>query len=77
MYGFHKSGNDYARNKIRNQVIPALNEINTQAAAHISQTAAYAAMYDTYVTKQVGHFLDEHMEIRKQTGKQMHMYWRS
>ncbi len=61
--------NDYARNKIRNQVIPALNEINTQAAAHISQTAAYAAMYDTYVTKQVGHFLDEHMEIRKQTGK--------
>lgn len=61
--------NDYARNKIRNQVNPALNEINTQAAAHISQAAAYAAMYDTYVTKQVGHFLDEHMEIRKQTGK--------
>lgn len=60
--------NDYARNKIRNQVIPALNEINTQAAAHISQAAAYAAMYDTYVTKQVGHFLDEQMEIRKQTG---------
>jgi len=26
-------------------------------------------MYDTYVTKQVGYFLDEHMEIRKQTGK--------
>ena len=61
--------NDYARNKIRNRVIPALNEINTQAAAHISQAAAYAAMYDTYVTKQVGYFLDEHMEIRKQTGK--------
>lgn len=26
-------------------------------------------MYDTYVMKQVGYFLDEHMEIRKQTGK--------
>ena len=61
--------NDYARNKIRNQVIPAFNEINTQAAAHISQAAAYAGMYDTYVMKQVGYFLDEHMEIRKQTGK--------
>lgn len=61
--------NDYARNKIRNQVLPALSDVNAQAAVHISQVASYATMYDAYVTKQTEHFLDAHMEIRKQTGK--------
>ena len=61
--------NDYARNKIRNQVLPALTDVNTQAAAHISQAASYAAMYDAYVTKQVECFLDEHLKIRRRTGK--------
>lgn len=38
--------NHYTRNKIRNQVIPLLEEVNTQAVSHICQLAEYAKSYD-------------------------------
>ena len=34
---------EYTRNRIRHQVLPVLNEINSQVVAHMNQTAAMAA----------------------------------
>ena len=45
--------NVYARNKLRNQVIPQLEEINEQAVWHISRTAQSVRELWSYVDMQI------------------------
>jgi len=40
---------EYTRNRIRHQVLPVLNEINSQAVAHMNQTAAMAVELEELV----------------------------
>lgn len=50
--------NDYTRNKIRNTVLPRLEEINTSAVQHLAQFSERSAMYQVIV--------NEHIHIIKQ-----------
>ena len=43
----------YSRNKMRQQVLPLLMEINTQAVSHINQSAAYLRELGSYLQGQV------------------------
>ena len=60
--------NVYARNKLRNQVIPQLEQINAQAVEHISRTAQNVRELWSYVDAQVEEYkekcLDRQTEIQ-------------
>ena len=43
----------YSRNKMRQEVLPLLTEINTQAVSHINQSAAYLRELGDYLQSQV------------------------
>jgi len=45
--------NDYSRNKIRNMVIPILNEINPQVLNHITQLGKQISLMDKYINDQL------------------------
>lgn len=49
--------NDYARNKIRNQILPLLTEINKQAVKHIAEYADSITEYDEYFCTEVSDYL--------------------
>lgn len=48
---------DYSRNRLRNNVMPELSAVNTQAAAHMNQTAADMAELSDYLNMQSADFI--------------------
>lgn len=46
------ASNEYSRNRIRNQVMPVLDTVNEQAAAHMAAAADAAAEYWNYVEEE-------------------------
>lgn len=52
----------YTRNRLRADVLPSLEEINAQAAAHINQTAALAAEADAFFAEAAAAFVDAYAE---------------
>lgn len=61
--------NSYARNKIRNQIIPLLSEVNEQAVKHIAEYADSIAEYDEYFTVEATDYLDTDSYIRDGYGE--------
>ncbi len=55
----------YARNKIRNQIVPLLEEINEQAVKHISEFADRAMEYESFFQKMVRKYIEEYVSIGK------------
>lgn len=53
--------NSYARNKLRNQVIPILEEINDQAVEHIADFAECITEYEKFFQKTVRRYLDDYV----------------
>lgn len=53
---------DYARNKIRHQILPVLMELNPQALQHIGQTAEDTRAMEQYVESQVMVLWDRYIE---------------
>lgn len=44
---------DYSRNKIRNRILPIMNEVNSEASTHIVRTAFGLAEIDDYLSSEV------------------------
>lgn len=61
--------NDYSRNKIRNQVLPQLLEVNEQAVKHITEFADHAAEYEAFFQKVVAKYMDENVVHEKECAK--------
>lgn len=59
--------NVYARNKLRNQVIPQLEEINEQAVWHISRTAQSVRELWSYVDMQIEEYKKKVLQIKPQS----------
>ncbi len=59
--------NVYARNKLRNQVIPQLEEINEQAVWHISRTAQSMRELWSYVDMQIEEYKKKVLQIEPQS----------
>lgn len=53
--------NHYMRNKLRNQVIPVLSEINEQAVSHIAEFAGYMTKYENFFQKEVEKYMLEYV----------------
>ena len=51
------SDDTYARNRLRNKVLPELNMINDRAVSHIADFSYLAAEYDEYIKKQALSFI--------------------
>lgn len=54
--------NHYARNRLRNQVVPELTRINDQAVRHIAGFAENAAQYEQFFRSAVVAYLKENLE---------------
>jgi len=54
--------NRYARNKLRNEVIPLLEEINERSAEHIIEFAQNASIWQEYAQQQVARYWTENIE---------------
>ncbi len=48
----------YTRNKLRHRVIPALEEINSSAVAHIAETAALLSKEEDYLEREAARFYE-------------------
>lgn len=57
--------NYYARNKLRNQIIPILEEINEQAVAHIAQFAGCLTEYEKFFQKAVHQYMEQYVTFEK------------
>ena len=53
--------NRYARNRMRNVVLPELLNINEQAVLHIANFAKQATAYEKFFRNQVKRYIDEHV----------------
>lgn len=51
----------YARNRIRNEILPAMEHVNEQAVAHITGFAKQAAEYEQFFHNRVMEYMDEHI----------------
>lgn len=51
--------NNYARNRLRNEVLPILKEINSQAENHIADLAEIMWEYESFFLKKVSDYIDE------------------
>lgn len=59
--------NIYARNNIRNQVVPVLEQVNAQAVAHMAEFAEEMTAYRACFQKAVDAYVDEHVSLVSQT----------
>ena len=59
--------NHYTRNKLRNQVIPVLGEINEQAVSHIADFATYMTEYEKFFQKAVQKYMDEYVILEEES----------
>lgn len=57
--------NAYARNKIRNRVLPVLEEVNARAVVHMTEFAEEMAAYRTYFQKAVDIYVGDHVCFKK------------
>lgn len=55
--------NEYSRNKIRNSVLPIMNEVNNCASFHIVQTAGMLCEIDDYMTKETDMAWNEYVRV--------------
>ena len=56
--------NDYTRNKIRDEILPVLNnEINQKASAHINSVGDMCREADDYFTRIAGEYIENEAEI--------------
>ncbi len=53
---------DYTRNKIRHNVLPIMNELNSKSTEHIASLAGKLSYYDAFVQDQVDDFLHANVE---------------
>lgn len=56
---------DYTRNKIRKEVLPVMEEINTEAVFHMARTAALLRECDFFVKSLVQDFLQREMSVNE------------
>ncbi|GHU42644.1 tRNA(Ile)-lysidine synthase [Clostridia bacterium] len=59
--------NDYSRNKIRNQILPLLQEINFQAVSHLNQVAEMMGETQAFVKKHVNEAKLRHVKMKYET----------
>lgn len=59
--------NQYARNRIRNLVIPQLTTVNERAVSHIANFAAQAAAYEKFFDNQVKRYVEEHVRMEDES----------
>ena len=57
--------NRYARNRIRNLVIPQFTAVNEQAVVHIADFAVQAAAYEKFFFVQVKRYVEEHVRMEE------------
>lgn len=57
--------NIYARNRLRNQVFPVLEELNTQAVQHICNLAGEMREQETFLESMVQAYLKEHVTFEE------------
>ncbi len=58
--------NQYARNSIRNQVIPVLEQVNAQAVYHMAGFAEEMNAYQAYFQRAVDIYISEHVRVATQ-----------
>ncbi len=54
---------DYSRNKIRHRILPEMNEINSEASAHIVKTAEGLSEIDDYLSSEVDKVWDSLVSV--------------
>ena len=58
------NGDDtYSRNRIRNRVIPELEQVNAQAVAHMAQLAEEMSGYQAFLQKMVWQYMEAHVIV--------------
>lgn len=67
--------NAYARNAIRNQVVPVLQQVNSKAVEHMAEYAAEMEAVQSYIQCQVQAYVKEHVTVEKMvcTVNRMHL----
>ncbi len=55
--------NKYARNRIRNQVLPVLEQVNAQAVSHMAEFAEEMNAYQAYFQHAVDIYISEHVRV--------------
>lgn len=55
--------NQYARNKLRNEVIPLLTQINSQAVSHILEFAQNATIWQEYMQQQITDYWQQNVLV--------------
>lgn len=55
--------NDYARNRLRNEVMPVLKSINSRAAEHICLMGEKASESDSYIKSEAADYVRDNAEI--------------
>lgn len=63
------SDNTYARNRMRNQVIPALEQINEQAVCHVVEFADSIAEYQAFFRKAVTDYMSKEVKAEQSQEK--------
>lgn len=63
----------YMRNRLRNQILPKLCEINDGALEHIAEFARCAAQHQAYFDKAVKIYMTEHVRNGQKPGEEMCM----
>lgn len=66
------SDNDYARNRIRNVIVPELKLVNAGASGHIADFAMRAFAYDEYIKEQAWEYIKREntaVDLREARGK--------
>ena len=58
---------DYARNKIRNILIPEMKLINSESVGHIAETAAYLGQVNEFILAETKRFMKEAVYIKEET----------
>lgn len=58
--------NSYTRNKIRNQVLPLLTEVNGQAVKHIAEYADCMTEYEAFFQKAVQQYIEEQVVFKEE-----------
>lgn len=58
--------NVYARNALRNIVLPAMEQINSRTISHISRLAAQITEYEAYFENQIKEYIEKNVEHTEQ-----------
>lgn len=61
--------NTYARNKLRNQVLPLLTQVNEGAGRHIAEFAEHAVEYEKFFQKAASEYMERHVLLEEGKGE--------